>query len=228
MDIRQAILAAANAQDDQAWTRLLDVLEVTPVGVPLGDDASQLVFRVEPGDVAPTFFAFTDVESAEAWDGPASQWAQVPLPKLCRMIRGTTDARLTLNSGNAATVTLDPGSIGYLAAIAEPADDRVSLEVPSAAVPDDFVSAVRRVLFGYPSVTAAYIVAVRAADESHWGIAVRAESAEELNGAVDGLRAAVVKAIPGWQKVDVVPLTEPMEKALVRAGLPSVLELSHR
>jgi type III secretion system (T3SS) SseB-like protein len=228
MDIRQAILAAGNAQDDQAWTRLLDVLEVTAVGVPLGDDASQLVFRTEPGDVAPTFFAFTDVESAEAWDGPASQWAQVPLPKLCRMIRGTTDARLTLNSGGPATVTLDPGSIGYLAAIAEPADDRVSLEIPSAAVPDEFVSAVRRVLFGYPTIAAAYVVAVRTADESHWGIAVRADDSAEFNAAVEGLRSAVAKAIPAWHKVDVIPLTEPMEKALVRAGLPSVLELTHR
>lgn len=229
MDIRHAILAAGNTQDDQAWARLLGILEVTAVGVPLGDDASQLVYRAEPEEpgavAAPTFFAFTDIESAEAWGGPASQWAQVPLPKLCQMIRGTSDARLTLNSGGPATVTLDAGSIGYLATVAEPAaaDDQVSLEIPSAPPPDEFVSAVRRVLFGYPSVNTAYIVAVRSANESHWGIAIRSEDDAEFAAAVEGLRAATTKVLPGWQKIDVVPLSDAIEGALLQSGLESVL-----
>lgn len=229
MDIRHAILAVGNTQDDQAWARLLGMLEMTAVGVPLGDDASQLVYRADPAaapaESGPTFFAFTDIESAEAWGGPASQWAQVPLPKLCQMIRGTADARLTLNSGGPATVTLDAGSIGYLATVAEPAaaDGQVSLEIPTSPPPDEFVSAVRRVLFGYPSVDVAYIVAVRSGNESHWGIAIRSQDDAEFTAAVEGLRAATAKVIPNWQKIDVVPLSDGIESALLRAGLQSVL-----
>lgn len=222
--VRSAIAAARETVDSGAWAHLLDVLPGIAVGVPLGGQANELVYHVDEDTAAPTFFAFTDLESAQAYDGPVGQWAQMPLPVLCRSIAGTPGARLALNASGPAPLVLEPDSITYLAGPAEDDADRVSIEVPTAAPPERLASAARRVLLGYPAVRSAYAVSIRAGSAVHWGLALGCDDQDEYARAVEGLRSVLPGLLAEWEQFDAVPLTADSEPALVRAGLRSLLE----